>query len=113
MTNLLKQFERLKRLKPRKRGWDEVPTSVVFLLALVCSAEAGFYGLLLKRFAPQYIELSSLPEAWTSGSFLLAGVLLAVAGVQLFVWGLAAAEVTAILKPRLRLLSSKPAPTAS
>lgn len=93
---------RIRRLQPRKRdSWDDVSTAIIFLLALICWTEAGLYGYLVKTVAPDYLELSNQAGAWTNASFLISGGLLALVGVQLFIWALAAKNLTTILEKRI------------
>lgn len=95
-----KVAELLCRLKPRRRSWDETSTWIVFAFAIACWAEAGFYGYVIKRFGPDYLNLSNQPGAWSNPRFLLCGFVLAVVGVQCFAWRIAAKSLTTILEKR-------------
>lgn len=102
MTGLERATALFQRLKMRKRrSWDEVPTFIIFLLAIASWAEAGFYGCVLKKFGPDYVDLANQPGAMSNIPFLVAGGLLLLIGVQLFIWGFAAKNLTAVLEKRV------------
>jgi hypothetical protein len=102
MTNIRNLLSLARMPKIRKeRGWDEIPTLLLFIIAFLCWGEASFYTYVVTKFGPDYLELANEPGAMTNLRFLCIGGMLLVIAVQVFVWGMAAKKLTGLLENRL------------
>jgi hypothetical protein len=93
-----------RHLSPRKRkSWDEVSTPILLVLGLLATMEAGYYGYVLQKFAPDFLDLANgLPvSTWLNTTFLACAMILSGIGFQFFIWSIAAAGSVALLQKRV------------
>jgi len=93
-----------RRLIPRKRkSWDDVSSWMLVVLGLVSTTEAGYYGYVLQRFAPDFLKIvdTHTLASWLNVTFLACVGILSVIGLQFFFWTVAATGSVALLQKRL------------
>ena len=102
MKHARQKLNRYLRLRERK-SWDDVPTWGLMMFGLIATMEAGYYGFVLQKFAPDFLEIANAQpiESWASATFLACVAILSGIGLQFFIWSVAAAGLMAILQKRV------------
>lgn len=102
MKHTLQKLAR--HITPRKRkSWDEVSTWGLAMFGLIATTEAGYYGYMLEKFAPDFLEIANAQPiaSWSSATFLACAGIISGFGLQFFIWSVAATGSVALLQKRV------------
>ena len=102
MISSLKNLGRYAALR-RYKSWSDVPTAIILLMGLIAMLEVGYYGYILHKFGPDFIDITNAQPiaTWASGSFIACVILLSGVGFQFFVWSVAATGLVVLLQKRV------------